>query len=63
MTKQTVVACPQCGKDVVWQSESRYRPFCSDRCKMIDLGQWADEDYRIPVDEQTDQFDDLSGQA
>ncbi|MDE2310512.1 MAG: DNA gyrase inhibitor YacG, partial [Betaproteobacteria bacterium] len=37
--KPTVVTCPQCGKEVVWSSDSRYRPFCSERCKLIDLGQ------------------------
>jgi hypothetical protein len=62
MKKNPVVACPQCGKEVVWNGENRYRPFCSERCKMIDLGQWANEDYRIPVDEQ-DQPEELSGQA
>ena len=65
MTKKPpVVACPQCGKEVVWSSESRYRPFCSERCKLIDLGQWADESYRIPENEpQPDQSEDPSGQA
>lgn len=51
MKKPAVVMCPQCGKEVVWCSDSRYRPFCSERCKLIDLGQWAAEDYRIPLDE------------
>lgn len=51
MKKPVVVACPQCGKEVVWSSDSRYRPFCSERCKLIDLGQWAAESYRIPQDE------------
>lgn len=46
--KQSLVNCPQCGKIVVWNPENRYRPFCSERCKMIDLGQWASESYRIP---------------
>lgn len=46
--KQPVVNCPQCGKIVIWNSTHRYRPFCSERCKMIDLGQWAAESYRIP---------------
>ena len=56
MAKQPVVNCPQCGKEVVWNSESRYRPFCSERCKLIDLGAWANEGYRIAGDEpQTDQ--------
>ncbi|MGZ5127107.1 MAG: DNA gyrase inhibitor YacG, partial [Burkholderiales bacterium] len=33
-----VVNCPQCGKGVVWDATNRFRPFCSERCKMIDLG-------------------------
>jgi endogenous inhibitor of DNA gyrase (YacG/DUF329 family) len=44
-----VVRCPQCGKPVPWTPQSRYRPFCSERCKAIDLGAWASESYRIPV--------------
>lgn len=51
MAKQPVVTCPQCGKEVVWNSENRYRPFCSERCKLIDLGQWANEGYRIAGDD------------
>ena len=46
--KQPLVNCPQCGKIIVWDTANRYRPFCSERCKMIDLGQWATESYRIP---------------
>jgi endogenous inhibitor of DNA gyrase (YacG/DUF329 family) len=57
-----VVACPQCAKEVVWNNESRYRPFCSERCKLIDLGQWANESYRIPDNEPV-QPDEFSGQA
>ena len=41
------VKCPTCEKDVVWQAEARYRPFCSERCKLIDLGDWAAENHRI----------------
>jgi len=48
------VACPQCGKSVPWTRESVYRPFCSERCKMIDLGAWASEGYRVPVVEKED---------
>lgn len=58
--KPLVVACPQCGKDVQWNSENKFRPFCSERCKMIDLGQWANEEYRIPADEPSDQSDENS---
>jgi uncharacterized protein len=43
-----IVSCPTCAKPVVWEPNSRYRPFCSARCKLIDLGQWATEQYRVP---------------
>jgi len=62
--KKHVVACPQCGKEVAWGPESPYRPFCSERCKLIDLGQWANENYRIPADEYPlDQEGGPSGHA
>ncbi|MGO8754624.1 MAG: DNA gyrase inhibitor YacG [Gallionellaceae bacterium] len=63
MAKQPVVTCPHCGKEVVWNSENRYRPFCSERCKLIDLGQWANEGYRIPDNEQPDHSGDPPGHA
>lgn len=53
------VACPQCGAAVQWSETSRWRPFCSERCKLIDLGAWASERYRVPVAERPD--DDLDG--
>jgi len=43
----TEVKCPSCGKAVTWSAESTYRPFCSERCKLIDLGEWASEGHRI----------------
>lgn len=43
-----VVACPTCAKPVEWTEASKYRPFCSERCKQIDLGAWAEEKYTIP---------------
>lgn len=43
------IACPMCGKAAAWSQENRWRPFCSERCKLIDLGQWATEKYRVPV--------------
>ena len=42
------VKCPTCEKEVEWNSDAQYRPFCSERCKMIDLGQWATEEHAIP---------------
>lgn len=50
--KRPVVACPICGVAVPWDPENRWKPFCSERCKLIDLGQWATEKYRVPATEQ-----------
>lgn len=61
--KPLVVACPQCNRDVVWNTENKFRPFCSERCKMIDLGLWANEEYRVPDNELPDQPEDFSGHA
>jgi hypothetical protein len=44
------VACPTCGKPVAWTEASRWRPFCSERCRLIDLGEWIDETRRIPAE-------------
>jgi uncharacterized protein len=49
MTELKYVACPQCGTKVAWAPTSRWRPFCSERCKLIDLGAWASEKYRVAV--------------
>jgi endogenous inhibitor of DNA gyrase (YacG/DUF329 family) len=51
------VKCPQCGTTVEWSPASRWRPFCSERCKMIDLGAWASEAYRIPAHDEPDDAD------
>jgi uncharacterized protein len=44
------VNCPNCKKEVEWLKESLHRPFCSKRCQLIDLGEWADEEKRIKGD-------------
>lgn len=44
----TIVSCPTCQTSVEWREESRYRPFCSQRCLLIDLGEWFGEARRIP---------------
>ena len=54
MVKVRTVNCPQCGAKVKWTPENRFRPFCSERCKQIDLGAWAAEDYRVPSGETPD---------
>lgn len=45
-----IIACPTCRKPVRWAPTNPFRPFCSERCRLIDLGAWADERHRIPGD-------------
>jgi endogenous inhibitor of DNA gyrase (YacG/DUF329 family) len=47
MKKSITVKCPTCTTDVEWTKESAFRPFCSERCKLIDLGAWAAGDHKI----------------
>ena len=49
----TIVKCPHCQRPVPWVPESKYRPFCSERCRLIDLGDWIDESHKIsePIDD------------
>ena len=53
-----VVACPTCGKPVPWTKESTWRPFCSERCRLIDLGEWLEEGRSIPGTEAPTPGDD-----
>ena len=59
MAELKIVRCPQCGGNSVWSSANKFRPFCSERCKLIDLGAWASESYRVPVQETTDPLSEL----
>jgi endogenous inhibitor of DNA gyrase (YacG/DUF329 family) len=43
-----IVKCPHCGKEVAWIEQENFKPFCSNRCKLIDFGEWADEQNSIP---------------
>lgn len=54
----TAVKCPTCGNDVRWTPENRFRPFCSERCKQIDLGAWAAEKFKIGGGEQDEPLPD-----
>ena len=60
MKKQKKINCPICGKENTWNLENTFRPFCSDRCKLIDLGEWASETRKIPVEPMPIEEDDLS---
>ncbi|PIP95489.1 MAG: DNA gyrase inhibitor YacG [Bdellovibrio sp. CG12_big_fil_rev_8_21_14_0_65_39_13] len=56
MTKVLKVKCPRCKESFEYYS-SEFRPFCSDKCKMIDLGQWLTENYRVPSQKPLDEVD------
>jgi len=44
----TRVKCPTCGRDLEWSAASPWRPFCSDRCRLLDLGAWLTEQRAVP---------------
>lgn len=48
------VACPGCGEPAEFSPSNPWRPFCSERCRLVDLGAWASESYRIPVKDGPD---------
>lgn len=54
------VKCPTCQKESEWNSENRFRPFCSERCKLIDLGEWAGESHRIAGEPDMQQMENMS---
>jgi endogenous inhibitor of DNA gyrase (YacG/DUF329 family) len=64
ISKKRMVACPNCKNLSEFASSNPFRPFCSERCKLIDLGVWASEGYAIPVaikpEDLTDEFSDDS---
>jgi len=57
MEKIRAVACPQCGAPVVWTPAAKWRPFCSERCRIIDQGAWASESYRVAAVDPPDDFE------
>ncbi|MBP6353632.1 MAG: DNA gyrase inhibitor YacG [Acinetobacter sp.] len=52
--------CPRCGEASLWEN-NEFRPFCSERCKMIDLGAWASDEYSIAT-QDTPQADVKRGE-
>jgi uncharacterized protein len=46
-----IAACPQCGKSARLDAQNRWRPFCSERCKLVDLGAWFSGWRAIPAHE------------
>lgn len=58
MTDVATVPCPHCSKPVPWTADSKWKPFCSDRCRLIDLGDWLMEKNAIPAEEGLSDQDD-----
>ena len=54
-----LVICPTCGKQTAWEG-NEYRPFCSERCKLLDFGAWADEEYSLPAEGTMPSEEDLA---
>ncbi len=46
------IKCPECGKVTEYSNANEYRPFCSKRCSLIDLGEWVEGNYSIESNEQ-----------
>ena len=57
--KQLIVQCPTCKKPVPWDKTQKWKPFCSERCQLIDLGEWASENHSIPGEDYFPGEDDL----
>lgn len=49
-TRVRTVVCPTCGGDSIYSPANAFRPFCSERCKQVDFGAWASEDFRMPTE-------------
>lgn len=54
-----IIKCPQCGKPTAYDPTNPSRPFCSERCKLIDLGEWASNKYAVPVAKQGNHENDI----
>ncbi len=52
--KPRIVRCPACSGDSVYAPSNPFRPFCSERCKHMDLGAWASESFRVPDESPPD---------
>jgi endogenous inhibitor of DNA gyrase (YacG/DUF329 family) len=54
-----LVKCPTCGKQTEYNVSNEFRPFCSERCKLLDFGAWADEEFALPTQETELSEEDL----
>lgn len=56
----TRVNCPTCKRSIEYSPDNKWRPFCSERCKLIDLGEWAAEKHAIPVATDADETQEFA---
>jgi hypothetical protein len=49
--------CPTCHRPIKWE-ENPHRPFCSERCKLLDFGAWANEEFKVPAEETAPSFEE-----
>ena len=56
--EQKKVKCPGCGKEALWE-KNPFRPFCSERCRLIDLGKWMDGSYVMPGESTDGEQEDV----
>lgn len=54
-----MVRCPTCKQEIAYRSDNPFRPFCSKRCRLIDLGTWLDEGYTIPAGDVNEEDEDF----
>jgi len=52
------IKCPTCKKKTEWQNNP-FRPFCSERCKLIDLGAWANDEYRFEGEKISEESENI----
>lgn len=57
-----LVKCPQCGQPAEWK-DNPTRPFCSERCQLIDFGAWANEEYMVPAEEPSPSLEEADPNA
>jgi hypothetical protein len=56
----SIIRCPVCNRSFETETAAAM-PFCSDRCRKVDLGRWLDERYSVPVERDSDDFDEAEG--
>jgi len=57
------IKCPECGKATEYSLENQYRPFCSQRCRLIDLGEWIEGKYKINSEESYQNSESLQEES